>query len=108
MGRKAVVECTCARCKKTWYEPVAQKSEDKHFLLPTTTLNLKLSGGLSVDSVEVSFDLMCDVCTKAVRNYVASILLEPKKDSGAKEEERDGPSPLSGGPGAPPGSPRAG
>lgn len=75
MPRKQVVECTCDRCNKVWYEAAHEGAQPAAFSLTW----------LIDDPVEVSWELLCQACSKAVRNYVASILRETR----AKEAETE-------------------
>ena len=78
MPRKQVVECQCDRCERLWYETPSKERVDSQAAV-------KFVGPIAEEQVDIQFGLLCSNCAKAVRNYIASILREPK----AKKDEEE-------------------
>ena len=87
MPKKRVVEYECDRCGKTWLVP-----EDKDIAAyPKVSVSYTNSEGQ--EEVAVRYDVLCDSCGSAVRNYVAGIIREKKPAKAnlkAKEKEPEG------------------
>ena len=83
MAKKQVIECQCERCPAKWYEDPKDPKENAQ---------ARVEFKLGDDNVSKVFGVLCERCSNAVRNYIASILREPKKDSednaeGVEKEE---------------------
>lgn len=80
MAKRPVSECICERCERKWYED----AEDADKESPSASIEFSDGKG---DTIREKFGLLCVGCKSTVRNYMASILKEPKKETEAKEEE---------------------
>lgn len=87
MAKKQVIECTCDRCERTWYEDPEDNDGGAEASFKFVS---------SEESIDISFDLLCEACKKAVRNYIGSILREPKSDAKEKVIEAVAPPPPPG------------
>lgn len=89
MAQRIAVECTCARCPRTWYATYDPKKQEAE----TTSIKISIRGpgGLVRD---VSYDALCDTCSSAVAALVGKIdrkfeRASMQRKSKAKEEEQE-------------------
>ncbi len=85
MPKKSVLECSCDRCGRVWYEEV-RTTDDK---LPMKTA---LSGSFKMELTmpdgkvtKVVYEVMCETCSRSVANYVTNIARDLKTVSKAKK-----------------------
>lgn len=85
MPRKTVVEMTCDRCGRVWYPEV--KKEEPDPVTSSAAVIFKDEQGKIV--VEETYGILCESCSKTVRNYLTSVSKDLKKRSPrrAKKDE---------------------
>lgn len=100
MARKLVVEYTCDRCGRVWYEGYREGEEPPEAPSMKCVLNSPLQ---AKPSREVSFEALCDACYQTVINLIDSMdKLEKKspkpkaKKSAQKDALADVSTPLAG------------
>ena len=86
MPKKKVVEFECDRCGKTWLVPADKQDDDT----PQATVSFINAEGK--EEVAAHYEVLCDSCSSAVRNYLGSVVREKKPEdekSRAKEVEAE-------------------
>lgn len=85
MPKRTVTENECERCTRTWLTP---DSDDT----PTVIVRMEHKGARLID---VSYDVLCDSCTKTVANLLKALARDMKKKSPSSDAKREGTDALS-------------
>lgn len=86
MPKKLLVEFTCSRCTRVWYEPYEPGGPEPQTSAFIATLKSPLE---EKPNREVIFECLCQRCTETVRNYIDHIGKDLKNKSpqpGAKKK----------------------
>lgn len=88
MPSKSVVEYTCDRCGKTWYE-------NEEVRVASLEVKMMLTSG---EVIEDAYEVLCSGCEKTSENYAKGLIKKMTKKSpegrksGANEKGADAPS----------------
>jgi hypothetical protein len=78
---KTVVQYSCSRCPRVWYEEQARV---------VAKLIVRLTGSDGEEVVHADYDTLCESCEKTVRNYVKGLIRDLKKISSTKVRAKKG------------------